>query len=270
MPASNGFSKNELDLIMAVKKTLKIMAKVIEDRNPGEVIKDIDPYSVSEDKFVGGIIKKINFLEKLKDFDPDSESENDNLAILIDELTNAIKEEDPSQEIDDKKLKTIIRDLTQTIRERITPDLPCLNPKDEGVILGHLGPSVFAYMTRKGGSMNEFDNMFSIPVEPMTALTPGQSRDLSVKEGMKVIITDVYIENYGDGISYFEILEKTGSNTFEMRYRFRTLSDQTKIIGFNTGVRLGEERSALDSIRIQNSTDSRANIIARVNGIFVS
>ena len=116
--------------------------------------------------------------------------------------------------------------------------------------------------------MHEFDNMFSIPVEPMPALAPGQSRDLGVKEGMKVIVTDIYIENYGEGLSYLEILEKTGENGFETRYRFRPQSDQPTTINFNTGLRLGEETS-LDSIRIQNSRDSQVNIIARVNGFFM-
>lgn len=144
------FSSSEMELINAVKKTLKIMAKVIKDRNPGEVIKDVDPRSVlEENEFIADIIIKTNFMERLKDFDPDSESENDNLAILVDELTTVIKEEDPSHEIGEEKSRTIIKNLARAIRERVTPDIPGLNPKDEGAMVGQLGPSIFALLTAK-------------------------------------------------------------------------------------------------------------------------
>ena len=149
MTAANGFREDDLNLIVAVKNTLKILAKVIKDRNPGEVIKDIDPNAVIKDKPIADIILKTNFLERLKDYNPDPESENDDLAILVDELTTAIKEEDSSQEIDEEKLINIIKSLARSIRERVTPDIPGLNPKEEGAIVGHLGPSIFAQLTAK-------------------------------------------------------------------------------------------------------------------------
>ena len=108
MPAVNGFSADELKLIVAVKRTLKILAKVIKDRNPGEVIKSIDPKSEIEDEFVAEIINKKKFLQRIKDYNPDSGSENNNLAILVDELTTEIKKADPTSKMKEQEIKDII------------------------------------------------------------------------------------------------------------------------------------------------------------------
>lgn len=139
MPTENSFSPTELELINSVKKTLKILAKVIKDKEPGEVIKDIEPKDIIGEGPIAQIIKKANFLLRIKDFDPKSETANDDMAILLDELTTTIQEEDSSLVINDEELRESIEKLAQAIRERITPDLPGLNPKDESAILGHLG-----------------------------------------------------------------------------------------------------------------------------------
>ena len=149
MPAENSFSPTELELIISVKKTLKILARVIKDKEPGEIIKDIEPKDVIGDGPIAKIIKNTDFMQRIKDFDSDSEDADNELEVLVDELTTTIKEEETSLEISDEKLRESIKKLAQAIRERITPDLPGLNPKDEGAILGHLGPSIFAMLTVK-------------------------------------------------------------------------------------------------------------------------
>jgi len=115
----------------------------------------------------------------------------------------------------------------------------------------------------------EFNKMFSIPREPATALAPGQGSQLKVPKGKKVLITDIYIENQGGGNSLFSIMEQRGSNTFEVRYTFRTPAQQMTIINFTTGLKLGDETPIARNIRIENSVGSQANIIARVNGVIV-
>ena len=115
----------------------------------------------------------------------------------------------------------------------------------------------------------KFEDMFSIPVEPGTAFRPGQYRSLTVPEGKRVIITDVYIENLGGGRSNLWILEQAGENSFEIRYSFRTEDNARTVINFTTGLRLGDRTPIQGSIRILNSEKSDANIIARVNGYFL-
>lgn len=154
MPGENEFGDFEINLIDAVKRTLKILAKVIRDRNPGEVLKGIDPGSVIGDQSIAKIINETDFMQKLKDFDPDSESKNNALAILVDQLTAKIKRAKPDRKINDqeeeeKKLKEIIIKLAMTIRGNLTPDLPGLNPKEYGLIVGQLGPSIFASLIGK-------------------------------------------------------------------------------------------------------------------------
>lgn len=116
------------------------------------------------------------------------------------------------------------------------------------------------------GSRPRFDEMFSIPVEPRTALGPGQWNSLAVPQGKRVIITDVYIENLGLGGSQLEILEQAGENSFEVRYTFQTAENGRTVINFTTGLRLGDKAPIEGSIRIQNARGSDASIIARVNG----
>jgi hypothetical protein len=149
MPAKNNSHPNETELIKSVKKTLKILAKVIKDKEPGEIIKEIEPKDVIGDGPIAEIIKKTNFMQRIKDFDPDSVDADNELEVLVDELTSIIQDEDSSLEINAENLNKYIKKLAQAIRERLTPDLPGLNPKDEGAILGHLGPSIFAMLTAK-------------------------------------------------------------------------------------------------------------------------
>lgn len=111
--------------------------------------------------------------------------------------------------------------------------------------------------------------MFSIPREPATLLTPGQYFSLKVPKGKKVIITDVYIDNQGGGTSQFQILEQRLPNSFELRYQFRTPTNQVTVINFSTGVKLGDEAAISDTIRIMNDNGSKANILVGINGVFV-
>ena len=150
MIEEHGFNESENELIKVFKKTLKIMAKVIKDRDPGEVIKDIDPNVEIEDKFIAKVIIEKNFLMKIGNIDPASENEDDNLASLVDELINAIKEVDSSREVEDQDIADIIKNLARLMHDTIIPDMPGLNPKEEGAMGGQLGPSIFVYlMTRQ-------------------------------------------------------------------------------------------------------------------------
>ena len=115
----------------------------------------------------------------------------------------------------------------------------------------------------------EFDQMFSIPREPNTLLTPGQYFELSVPPGKKALITDVYIENKGGGHSILYILEQRLPNSFEHRYTFFTASGQVTVVNFTTGLKLGDEAPIAGTIRIENPTGSKANILPRVNGVFI-
>jgi hypothetical protein len=110
--------------------------------------------------------------------------------------------------------------------------------------------------------------MFSIPRTPHTSRSPGQFNSIIVPDGMKVIITDIYVENLGGGPSYLLIMEQRGENSFELRYVFRTPDNKTTALHFRTGLRLGEE-CPIKSIRIENASYSKASILPRVNGIFV-
>jgi hypothetical protein len=115
----------------------------------------------------------------------------------------------------------------------------------------------------------EFNKMFSMPREPETVLGPGQSSDLAVPTGKKALITDVYVENLGGGRSNLRILEQRGPNQFEVRYTFRTAEDQVTVVNFATGLKLGDEGSIAGNIRIENAPGSQANVLPRVNGVFV-
>jgi len=114
-----------------------------------------------------------------------------------------------------------------------------------------------------------FDNMFSIPRPPSTLLAPGQYFEMKVPPGKKVIITDIYIENWGNGKSFLEIHEQQSANSFDVRYTFQTAAQQVTIINFTTGLKLGDEDPIAGSIRIKNSQSSKASILPRVNGVII-
>lgn len=118
-------------------------------------------------------------------------------------------------------------------------------------------------------TITQFNRSFSIPREPATSLSPGQYFELKVSKGKKVLVTDIYIENLGGGMSLFQVLEQTGPNTFEVRYTFRTAPNQVTIINLTTGLKLGDETPIKGSIRIENEAGSAASIIPRVNGALV-
>lgn len=116
---------------------------------------------------------------------------------------------------------------------------------------------------------DNLDNIFTFPRTPRTSLSPGQHFSLEVPEGQKVLITDIYIENLGNGFSVLEILEQSSENSFEVRYTFRTDAGQATIINYTTGLMLGDEQPIAGSIRIQNATGSQASILPRINGKFI-
>ncbi len=118
-------------------------------------------------------------------------------------------------------------------------------------------------------NVTQFNKMFSFPREPETALSPGQHFDLRIPKNKKILITDVYIENLGGGLSILEILEQRSTNSFENRYTFRTAMQQVTVVDFTTGLKLGDEAPIAGSIRISNSEYSKANILPRVNGVFI-
>ncbi len=118
-------------------------------------------------------------------------------------------------------------------------------------------------------TLAQFKKMFSLPRTPSTSLAPSQYFDMTISEKMKVVITDVYIENLGGGTSWLEIQQQTGPNIFEIRYKFRTAEDQVTIINFVTGLRLGDEGPIEGSIRIHNSEHSEASVLPRINGVLV-
>jgi hypothetical protein len=115
----------------------------------------------------------------------------------------------------------------------------------------------------------DFDGMFSIPREPMTALGPGQYYELPVPTGKKAVITDVYIENLGGGRSLIKIEEQRLPTSFEVRYTFGTDAGDVTIVNYTTGLRLGDEVPIAGSIRVESEPGTGANVMLRVNGILV-
>jgi len=114
----------------------------------------------------------------------------------------------------------------------------------------------------------DFNNMFSFPRPPETQIGAGQFADLIVPGGKRALITDVYIENLGGGISTLRILEQRSPNSFEVRYTFRTESHKITNVNFTTGLKLGDEAPIL-KIRVENFSGSQAPILPRISGIFV-
>ncbi len=117
--------------------------------------------------------------------------------------------------------------------------------------------------------LTQFENQFSMPREPRTLRTPGQFFELAVPEGKKVLITDIYVENLGGGDAALEILAQRLPTSFEVRYVFNTGPDETLIINYTTGLKLGDVAPIRGTIRIRNASGSTANILPRINGIIV-
>jgi hypothetical protein len=115
----------------------------------------------------------------------------------------------------------------------------------------------------------EFDKMFSIPTLSDSIFAPGDYFDLEVPEANRVLITDIYIDNIGKGISTFLIMEQVTPSSFLIRYTFHTAPKQVTIINFTTGLKLGDEQPLAGCIRIKNGDGSQADILPRVNGIIV-
>jgi len=117
--------------------------------------------------------------------------------------------------------------------------------------------------------LTQFENQFTMPRTPRTALSPGQFFEMAVPEGKTVLITDVYVENLSGGNSQLEIMEQRLPTSFHIRYVFNTRSDETLSINFTTGLKLGDEAPIRGTIRIKNAAGSSASILPRINGIIV-
>jgi hypothetical protein len=116
---------------------------------------------------------------------------------------------------------------------------------------------------------SEVTQFFSTPREPNTSLMPGQFFDRQVPDGTQVVVTDIYVENLGDGDASLEILEERSPDSFELRYVYRIKANQTLNVNLSTGLRLGDETPIRDRIRMQNSGTSGSDLLIRVNGRLV-
>ena len=131
---------------------------------------------------------------------------------------------------------------------------------------------VFYVASLTGCAVNpttDYNRMFSMPRTPHTQLSPGQEFTIAVSEGKKVVITDVYIENRGDGFSHVLILEQRTPNSKEVRYAFTTESKEVTNVNFTTGLRLGDVQPIAGKIIIRNVEASEAGVLPRLNGYFV-
>jgi SpoVK/Ycf46/Vps4 family AAA+-type ATPase len=153
MNGQNDFSDTELKLIQVTKDTLRLLAKVIRDRDVNDVISLAEVEAVIEDqadKPLAKIIKESRFLTQMGSYvAPESEIDDEQLKILRDTLRNAIEEADPEIETPDETLDEIIKALEALIIDkieanRITPDLPSLDPNEEAAVIGQMGQLIFA------------------------------------------------------------------------------------------------------------------------------
>lgn len=135
---------NKENILKQIIRKLAQIMKKIDRTEIIEIIKEIDQNEEINNELLADVILKRNFLKKIINFCPKSVPTNDNLEKLVDELIAAIKEVDPPIVIKEDILNQIITKLAQVIKDRITPDIPGLNPKDEGAMIGRLGPHIFA------------------------------------------------------------------------------------------------------------------------------
>ena len=129
--------------------------------------------------------------------------------------------------------------------------------------------------TIKMVTINEFNKMFSFPNDPGKHLAPGEHLDMlhigtAPSSHIRALITDIYIENLGSGESIFSISESSFDSglSYQVRYKFHTVSNQVLSINFTTGLKLGDNDGHLSRIRIENEHGS-AHIHPRINGIIV-
>jgi hypothetical protein len=107
------FTPVELGVVLKAKRSLTILAKIIRDKDPKEVMKDPD------------IVALIN--KRVKD--------------KLDANPN-LKEDDARKEVTEQMPND------PAFRERLTPDLPQLNVEQEALVVGRLGSSVFSELLR--------------------------------------------------------------------------------------------------------------------------
>jgi hypothetical protein len=99
---------------------------------------------------------------------------------------------------------------------------------------------------------------------------PNQYGDQEIPPGKVALITDIYIDNLGGGVSFVEILEQRSTlPVFEVRYCFRTQPNEKLVINLTTGLPLGDEAPITGVIRVRNSLGSAASVLVRVNGIIL-
>lgn len=117
-------------------------------------------------------------------------------------------------------------------------------------------------------SAQRFDQLFSAPRTPETQYGPGDFFEVEVPAGMKVVITDVDIQNVGPGGNCFQITQQTGPVSFEVRYSYFTSAGERLVRHFTTGLRLGDETPIAGAVRFINRADCTASVLPRVNGYF--
>lgn len=157
MDEATEFTETEQKLIQASKDTLRILAKVIEDRDIDAVITQaeleaaitIDNVSDDDAKFIAQAIRDNDLVSSLRrdvSLEPDFDAEK--LEDLSKELNRTIKRAKPSLEIPDADLIPTIQNLEEIVKSvittnRITPNLPQLGASEEAAIVGQLGALIF-------------------------------------------------------------------------------------------------------------------------------
>jgi hypothetical protein len=113
-------------------------------------------------------------------------------------------------------------------------------------------------------SATEFKNMFSFPREPETQNGPTRPAELTVAQGRRVVITDIYVRKEDEDPLALHILEQVSPNGFEVRYRF-DVESKTTLLSFATGLKLGDLAPIAGSVRVELSRPA----LVRVNGSFL-
>jgi hypothetical protein len=74
-------------------------------------------------------------------------------------------------------------------------------------------------------SATEFKNMFSFPREPETQNGPTRPAELTVAQGRRVVITDIYVRKEDEDPLAMHILEQVSPNGFEVVSLRRRVED---------------------------------------------
>ena len=114
------FTEAELAIVLKAKQTMRMLAKIIRDKDPKEVLKDPE------------------------------------IAALIDKRVKEQLEQNPNLKEEDIR-KDVIEKMSSdpAFQERLTPDLPQLNVEQEALLVGRLGSTVFDELLRIEQEENE-------------------------------------------------------------------------------------------------------------------